>query len=72
RGGHAVGKDGALTREFDHGWVVANPTEAAVEVAVPDGFAKLESGQDPQHNDGEPVSGALVVPARDGYVLVRR
>lgn len=72
KGPYEAHASGAMTREFDDGFVVANPTDQEVSVAVPDGFAKLEGIQDPQHNDGEEVSGSLSVPARDGYLLVRR
>jgi hypothetical protein len=34
------------------------------------GYRKLRGIQDPIHNDGRAVNGSVVVPARDGYLLV--
>ena len=64
-------RDGAWLRAFTHGLAIANPTAAPVAVAVPPGYRKLAGGQDPQHNDGRPVAGTLVVAPHDGYVLAR-
>jgi hypothetical protein len=61
---------GAWLRRFTHGLAIANPTDAAIRVPVPAGYRKLRGRQDPVHNDGGAVSGAVVVPARDGYLLV--
>jgi hypothetical protein len=51
--------------------VIANPTDVPVQIAVPPGYRKLLGTQDPAHNDGEDVMGALVVGARDSYLLAR-
>ncbi len=70
-GPHRRLADGALVREFDGGMAIANPTEAPVEVQVPPGLSRLRGAQDPAHNDGSAVGEAIVVPARDGILLVR-
>jgi hypothetical protein len=62
---------GAYVRTFTRGMVVANPTETPIQVSVPPGFHKLLGTQDPAHDDGEDVTGALVVAAHDGYLLAR-
>lgn len=59
-------------REFEHGLAVVNLGDAPATFAAPPGFAKLAGTQDRAHNDGAPVTGTLLVPARDAYVLVRR
>jgi hypothetical protein len=64
-------ESGALSREFERGMAIANPTDAAVTVAVSKGFSKLQGTQDPAHNDGASVGAELVVPAKDGYLLAR-
>ena len=56
-------------RVFDHGLAVVNMGTAPARFVPPAGYAKLAGKQDPVHNDGKPVTGALVVPARDAYVL---
>jgi hypothetical protein len=50
---------------------IANPTDTPLQVTVSPGFRKLLGTQDPAHDDGEDVTGALVVPAHDGYLLSR-
>ncbi|HEY4116324.1 MAG TPA: putative glycoside hydrolase, partial [Byssovorax sp.] len=72
RGAMARGPGGLLTREFDGGFVIANPTSASLAATVPAGFARLVGAQDPAHNDGRPVDGPLNVDARDAYLLQRR
>jgi hypothetical protein len=62
---------GAMLRAFTNGLVIANPTAAPISVPVPPGYRKLAGKQDPVHNDGALVTGSLVVPARDGYLLAR-
>jgi hypothetical protein len=62
---------GAYVRTFTRGMVVANPTETPIQVSIPPGFHKLLGTQDPAHDDGEEVSGSVVVGAHDGYLLAR-
>jgi hypothetical protein len=62
---------GAYVRTFTRGMVLANPTETPIQITVPPGFHKLLGTQDPAHDDGEEVSGSLVVGAHDGYLLAR-
>jgi hypothetical protein len=69
--GAATKVSGAWLREFSHGLALANPTDAPVTVPVPAGYAKLAGKQDPEHNDGRPVTGSLTVAAHDGYLLAR-
>ncbi len=59
-------------REFEHGLAVVNLGDAAVMFDAPPGFAKLVGTQDPEHNDGAAVDGALRIGPKDAYVLVRR
>jgi hypothetical protein len=63
---------GAWVRELANGMAIANPTDAPITVRVSAGYTKISGHQDPVHNDGKPVTGALVVPAKDGYVLARQ
>jgi hypothetical protein len=77
RGRHWLGRargaaqtEGTLRiREFEHGLAVVNLGEAPVTFAAP-GYRKLAGTQDPAHNDGG-AADALVVPARDAYLLSR-
>ncbi len=58
-------------REFEHGMAVVNLADAPSSFEAPAGYRKLVGTQDPSHNDGAAISGALVVPAHDAYVLTR-
>jgi hypothetical protein len=62
---------GAYVRTFTRGMAIANPTDTPLQVVVPPGFRKLLGTQDPAHDDGEDVAGALVVAAHDAYLLAR-
>lgn len=59
----------AYVRRFTNGLAIANPSNAPVTVAVPPGYRKLAGRQDPEHNNGDLVRGAISVPPRDGYLL---
>lgn len=61
----------AYVRRFTNGLAIANPSDAPVTVAVSPGYRKLAGTQDPAHNDGDLVRGAITVPPKDGYLLVR-
>lgn len=69
--GPAMRTHGAWLRAFAHGMAIANPTDASVTVPVPAGYTRLAGRQDPEHNDGRPVTGSLTVAAHDGYLLAR-
>ena len=65
----------AMARRFEHGAVLANPSMQpfAFELGrlFPGvRFRRIEGAQDPEANSGEPVSAAVVVPARDGLFLL--
>jgi hypothetical protein len=62
---------GVLLREFEGGVAIANSFDSPRRVVMPDGLFKLRGAQDPMHNDGAPVRGTLLVPARDAYLLAR-
>jgi hypothetical protein len=62
---------GAYIRMFTRGMVIANPTATPLVVTVPPGHRTLAGTQDPAHDDGSPVEGALVVGASDAYLLAR-
>jgi hypothetical protein len=57
-------------RRFEHGMVVVNPDRNPARVRIEPGFRRFRGTQDPRVNDGQPV-GELVLPGRDGLLLVR-
>jgi hypothetical protein len=62
---------GVLLREFEGGVAIVNSSDSPRRMVMPDGLFKLRGAQDPVHNDGAPVRGTLLVPARDAYLLAR-
>ncbi len=66
-----------LYREFENGLAVLNGSStSSVELPMStifqgQGFRRIEGTQDPQHNNGQLVGNSLMIPARDGYLLVR-
>lgn len=68
----------AMTREFDHGVVLANPSSQPFEFDLDHLFpgAKLRritgtSAQDPQNNNGQSAAGKLRIAAKDGLFLIK-
>lgn len=61
-----------LCREFDNGLVCINPDTTAKTVNVGTGWKRISSPSgDSAHNNGQVVSGSIVIPAMDAYTLVR-
>lgn len=58
-------------RRFEKGVVFVNPTDHSQIVDVESGYRRIAGKQDPIVNDGHPVGSTIVVPARDGIVLIR-
>lgn len=58
-------------RRFEKGVVFVNPTDHTQTVDVEPGYRRIVGKQDPIVNDGRPVGSTIVVPARDGIVLIR-
>lgn len=65
------GVGGVWRRRFEQGLVLVNPDPSAHYVDVGSGWSRLAGAQAPQINNALPVSGAFVMPPRDGLVLRR-
>jgi hypothetical protein len=63
-------RNGIYRREFERGLVLVNPTGHAVTLDLERGFRKITGRQDSRVNDGA-VASRVIVPARDGLVLLR-
>lgn len=63
-------KAGVFRRRFENGMVLVNPTGQDVRVAVEPGYRRLNGRQAPVVNSGE-SAGELLIPSRDGIVLVK-
>ena len=57
-------------RDFEHGIVLHNSSDAAHDVNLRGPFQKLKGTQNPSLNDGSLVS-TVVVPPKDGVILLR-
>jgi hypothetical protein len=62
---------GAWRRDYDNGIVLCNPTSKPVRVELERKYRKIRGKQCPEVNDGSAVD-AVVIPAFDGLVLLRR
>jgi hypothetical protein len=58
-------------RDFEQGIVLVNPGPGTMKIELEDGLARFAGRQDPTVNNGRGVR-EVVIPARDGLVLVRR
>jgi hypothetical protein len=59
------------TREFARGLIVVNPTRRPQRIDIPSGFRRIAGTQAPDHNNGKPVAGPLLVAPLDAYLLQR-
>lgn len=65
-------KYGAWGREFDHGFVIVNPLDYAVDITLPAGqWQRIKGTQAATYNDGRLESGTVQVAAYDGMILKR-
>ncbi len=61
---------GGYRRKFERGVAFVNPSTQPVEFEVGGGYRRIFGKQDPSTNSGQPVGDKIVVPPRDGIVLV--
>ncbi len=61
---------GVWQRDFAQGKVIVNATEQSTVIDLKGDFEKLHGTQDPNTNDGS-ISSEVIVPSRDGIVLLR-
>ena len=67
-----------MYREFEHGLVLANPSDHPYEFDLAElfpgeSFTRIQgsANQDRETNDGSPVDGKVRLQARDGLFLAR-
>lgn len=63
-------RNGVWRRDFERGVVLVNPGLLPREVELEPGLCRFSGRQAPEVNDGRPA-GRMVLPGRDGIVLVR-
>ncbi len=64
-------KSGVWRRDFEGGVTIVNPQgNGVVTISVEDGFRRISGRQDPQVNNGQPVSQITLLDG-DGIILVR-
>ena len=63
-------RDGVYRRLFEKGMILVNPTGQTRTVDLPSGYRRIVGRQDAVTNNGQ-VAGRVVLPPKDGLVLVR-
>jgi len=63
-------RNGVYRRLFANGMALVNPTDKPIMLTLGEGWRRLSGRQDPQTNDGQPVT-ALTIPPRDAVVLIK-
>lgn len=64
-------RDVVYRRQFETGVVFVNPTDHPQTINIEPGYRRIAGKQDPIVNDGRPAGPTMVLPARDGIVLVK-
>lgn len=63
-------RGGVYRRRFDRGVVFVNPTDHPETIEVGRGYRRIAGKQAPNINNGEQAGPTMVLPARDGIVLL--